>query len=97
MTFDRPSPLRARNFWLNLDIEGRESKLQGGPRRSDGGFTLDISRRHSGNVTPTLRILGQALRDPDSPLKVDRLSILIYTLTSEGENQTLIHSSEVPR
>lgn len=37
-----------RNFYLEADIDGRETMLAGGPRAKDGGMTVWIRRRNEG-------------------------------------------------
>lgn len=37
-----------RNFWLEADIDGRETLVTGGPRSKDGGMNVEISMRDGG-------------------------------------------------
>ena len=37
-----------RNFWIESDIDGRETILSGEPRRKDGGMRTDIYMRDEG-------------------------------------------------
>ena len=37
-----------RNFWIETCIDGRKHLLRGGPRRRDGGFTLNIHQKEMG-------------------------------------------------
>lgn len=50
-----------RNFWISADIEGRKTKLEGGPRSKDGGFTLSIKQMVNGERMEVLNIEGFAL------------------------------------
>lgn len=43
-------PRNVRNFWLELEVDGRKAKVATGPRRSDGGFRLTILIRKDGNI-----------------------------------------------
>ena len=38
--------MRVRNFWIEADIDGRMTKLAGGPVSEDGGFTMRICQRN---------------------------------------------------
>lgn len=40
-----------RNWWIDADIDGRQTRLEGGPRRKDGGFTLRIYQREDGSIS----------------------------------------------
>lgn len=51
-------PRNVRNFWIEASVDGRESKLSGGPVRKDGGFSLTIFVRDDGDVTRALEIDG---------------------------------------
>jgi len=37
-----------RNFWITVSIDGRKTRLTGGPLRKDGGFSLEVYMRESG-------------------------------------------------
>jgi hypothetical protein len=49
-----------RNFWIDGQIEGRESGIGTGPKAKDGGFTLYIKQRNDGDIETPLRIEGIA-------------------------------------
>lgn len=34
--------MSVRNFWIDADIDGRQTMLGGGPRSSDGGMDVTI-------------------------------------------------------
>jgi len=53
--------MAVRNFWIKADIDGRKTKVEGGPRAKDGGFTLTIYIRSEGSVEKALTIDGLAL------------------------------------
>ena len=48
--------MAVRNFWIDADIDGRETMLSGGPRRKDGGMSVIIKQRDEGSITTALRI-----------------------------------------
>ena len=39
-----------RNFYVEADIDGRQTTLGGGPKSKDGGMTVLIHQRHDGDV-----------------------------------------------
>ena len=47
-----------RNFWIECKIDGRKTKLTGGPRSKDGGFNLTIYQRSDGESIKVLKIIG---------------------------------------
>ena len=44
-------PRNVRNFWIELEVDGKKHKVATGPRRSDGGFTMTIKVRENGEVS----------------------------------------------
>lgn len=56
-------PRRVRNFWVEVDIDGRKHKLTGGPRGRSGGFNLTIMQREDGVVTVPVEINGYTIDD----------------------------------
>ena len=39
-----------RNFYVEADIDGRQTRLGGGPKAKDGEMTVHIHQRSKGNV-----------------------------------------------
>jgi hypothetical protein len=39
-------PQNVRNFWIELEVDGRKSKIATGPVSKDGTFSLDVSMRN---------------------------------------------------
>jgi len=52
-----------RNFYIDCEIDGRESRLTGGPRAKDGGFNLTIYQRSDGKKIKVLDVVGIAYKD----------------------------------
>ena len=48
--------MATRNFWIEADIDGRKSRLTGGPQRADGGFTMVIKMRHEGGIVTAAHV-----------------------------------------
>ncbi len=53
-------PRNVRNFWLEGSIDGRSSKISGGPQGKDGGFELSVLMRDKGEVVEALDVRGYA-------------------------------------
>jgi len=47
-----------RNWWLELDVDGRKHTVTGGPRAKDGGFSLQIFQRSDGASKKVLSVEG---------------------------------------
>lgn len=53
-------PHNVRNFWLDASIDGRESRLSGGPRRKHGGMQVYYRQRANGQITCPVTISSYA-------------------------------------
>lgn len=47
-----------RNFYINGRVDGRETKITGGPARKDGGMGVTITQRSNGRIVETVEILS---------------------------------------
>jgi hypothetical protein len=56
-------PRNVRNFWLELEVDGKKTKVATGPVRKDGGFTLDVKMRDMGCIMIAGQIVGQVVDD----------------------------------
>lgn len=45
-----------RNFWVEANIDGRETTLEGGPRRKDGGLTVKVLQRDNGSKVTAVKV-----------------------------------------
>lgn len=48
--------MAVRNFWIDANIDGRETELAGGPRSKDGGMDVVIKQRDCGKITTAVKI-----------------------------------------
>lgn len=48
-----------RNWWIDVDIDGRQTRLSGGPRNKDGGFSLRIYQRDDNSIIEAGYIRGR--------------------------------------
>lgn len=53
-------PRNVRNFFVELQVDGRRSRVSTGPIRKDGGFQATIYIRDKGYVSKALSIEGFA-------------------------------------
>lgn len=60
-----------RNFWISTIIDGRKTKLEGGPKSKDGGLRTDIMVRENGESKIALIVTC-------TPLYDDLLQIAVY-------------------
>lgn len=49
--------MAVRNFWIEAEIDGRQTALAGGPRSKDGGMTVTIYQRDKGGITEAVNII----------------------------------------
>ena len=63
-------PRNTRNFWIEGQIDGRNSELSGGPRNKDGGISVKIKQRNNKGITEAIRIDGIADSEGNLSLKV---------------------------
>ena len=45
-----------RNFWIEVEVDGRKTVLSGGPRSRDGGMKVTIWQRELGLKTKAVEI-----------------------------------------
>lgn len=50
--------MRVRNFWIEIEVDGKKTKVACGPRSADGGFTMKVFQRSSGEVLKVATIQG---------------------------------------
>ena len=57
-------PRNVRNFFIEIEVDGRKSLVRTGPVAKGGGFFLTIRMREDGEISPTrLEITGNATND----------------------------------
>lgn len=60
-------PRNVRNFWIDLAVDGKQERIETGPRSKDGGFNLVILVRENGSISDKRvyiegRVIGDKLR-----------------------------------
>ena len=77
-----PSPRAVRNFWLSGEVDGRSSRVSGGPRARDGGLHLTIFQRSKGAIATALEVHCYA--STDGTLRIEVRPALPYVLARGG-------------
>src|SRR5436190_8165421 len=49
-------PRNVGNFWIDAEIDGRSTRLEGGPQSADGGMDVTLKIREGGTVSRCLSI-----------------------------------------
>jgi len=62
--------MAVRNYWISGKIDGRQTRLEGGPQSKEGGFELNVYMRNDGEVTLPVRVWGFAKADGTLRLEV---------------------------
>lgn len=77
-----PSPRVIRNFWLSGEVDGRSSRVSGGPRARDGGLHLTIYQRDRGSIVTALKVQCSAFSD--GTLRIEIQPTRSYVLETSG-------------
>lgn len=51
-------PRNVRNFWIDLSVDGRDSRIKTGPVRKDDGFDMTIRMRAQGGISDTVLLIS---------------------------------------
>ena len=70
-----------RNFWIEGSIDGRKTKLKGGPRSAKGGFSMLVKQRKNGLVSVAATLVGK--------LSKCGKSLALEITTPGGEKKTV--------
>lgn len=55
--------MSVRPFYIEADVEGRQTPLAGGPQRRDGSMNIEITQRNEGQIETAFKI--RSYRDGD--------------------------------
>lgn len=72
-------PRNVRNFWVELTVDGKSSRIATGPVSKDGGFELTVRMRSNGGIIRALDLRGYVAGDGALTLRASS------GLTHEGE------------
>jgi len=67
-------PRNVRNFWIELEVDGRKQRIATGPRSKDGGFSLTVKMRDQGEIITALGVEGFACSDNTLVLRASQHS-----------------------
>jgi len=76
-------PVNVRNFWIDLEVDGRKEKVGTGPRTKDGGFYATISIRRDGCVDKAMHIEGKIDSSGD---------LLLIAEAADGDDRIIVRS-----
>lgn len=77
-------PRNVRNFWITADVDGRPTKIVGGPVKKDGGFDMTIQYREEGTIAhKTVDVSGRCLGDGTLKLWVTHDNKKLCEITSK--------------
>lgn len=63
-------PRNVRNFWIEIEVDGRKERIACGPQAAEGGFRLTIKQRASGGIIDQLLVTGEAVGEGGLELQV---------------------------
>lgn len=73
-----------RNWWVELDVDGRATRTATGPRKPNGGFDVTVFQRDGEDPVVALTVSGIARQDGTLTLKVqDKGGKVIHTFKTD--------------
>ena len=63
-------PRNVRNFWIEISVDGKKTKVGTGPRNKEGGFRCKVLQRANGAVHHTDLTVEGLVREGLLELKV---------------------------
>jgi hypothetical protein len=79
-----------RNFWINARIDGRKTRLTGGPQSKTGGLELTLYVRDQGVSVPAVKL--EAWADTDGTLRI-RADALLTPTGGDGARVIVIKTA----
>lgn len=79
----RMMPRNVRNFWVRCGIDGRNTLMEGGPVRKNGGLSMIIFQRYDGS--PVVGASVQCYEDDDN------LHLVVY---DSGGEEVYKHTTQ---
>jgi hypothetical protein len=76
--------MAVRNFWLEADIDGRATSLEGGPRAKDGGLSATLKIRDGGGISTALHLSAHAASDGTLTVRVTPDSAVAGRISADG-------------
>lgn len=60
-------PCNVRNFWIEIEVDGKATKVAVGPKSKDGGFGMKILVRENGDIS-SRKMIVKGWVSPDGNL-----------------------------
>ncbi len=76
------APRSVRNWWITIDVDGKETQVNLGPRSAAGGFSMRIYQRHNRSVCPALHIGAYAIDEALTMTITNKDARVIHTTKS---------------
>ena len=73
--------MAVRNFWIDADIDGRQTELSGGPRGRVDGMSIEIYQRDNGSIANCLKIVCREF--------AGELTTTVYRYDSDGNTHEI--------
>lgn len=77
-------PRNTRNFWIELSIDGKKTKVAAGPRSRSGGFRCRVLQRADGEIHHEDVTVEGIVRDGLLELKVWVSGDVIFKRTTKA-------------
>ena len=58
--------MATRNFWVEVDVDGRKTKFKGGPANKQGGMSITLYQRDNNNIIKPIVINCIAFTDEET-------------------------------
>ena len=71
---EEKTPRNVRNFWLEVEVDGRKKRIACGPVNKQGGMRIVLRQRNKGKVERVLIINCQAITD----METNEMSLSTY-------------------
>ena len=83
-------PKNVRNFWIDLNVDGRQNIIGTGPKSRDGGLKLTLCQRNEGCVDKVLEINCYCGSDGQLHTRVGgEEGLVVYGVTTDRDKPTL--------
>jgi hypothetical protein len=63
--------MAVRNFWVELEVDGKQNDVASGPRNSNGGIVVRIKQRNYGAIETAAVIRGIAIPQDDGKIRLE--------------------------
>ena len=80
------TPRNVRNFWLEVEVDGRKEKIACGPVNKQGGLTLTLKQRNKGKIDEVMTI------DCFAEVDDSQGAISLYTVAHDDANRCVLYN-----